>query len=401
MSDTTMTGQINVSSRRAIFGSIAVSIAFVMELTLVPLLLPAIQSEFGLSIGELAWFFNSYGVAVALGVLLGGWLGDNFHTKKVFALGVLCFAIGSAAVALIKDYEFMILARILQGFGGGIFSPLVPILLTRASPVRPGKVLILWGSVAGFVAALAPLLYGGLLAGFGWQFGFMIFAIVSVAALFVMQLSHTPDEPMPAVSRRRDYGRMVRSSELWALYGYVFCTYGAISFYLFSIPLRLVDIDFEVVSIGLTLSIMWLSFSIASTLLRNVVDRPFVRVILLAAPILSVAGFGLVYASESLVCLTISAMLVGTALACSNAPSTLLILRLAPKGTRALSASLDISFARLGGVMTIFALAHAMFGLAVLGIALLSIVAVLFGLQATRNLDQGAEEDQVEGGSAA
>ena len=88
------------SSRRAIVGAIAISIAFVMELTLVPLLLPAIQAEFGLTISEVAWVFNSYGVAVAVGVLIGGWLGDLFGVRKVFAAGVVLFATGAALVAL-------------------------------------------------------------------------------------------------------------------------------------------------------------------------------------------------------------------------------------------------------------------------------------------------------------
>ena len=69
------------SSRGTIIGSIAVSIGYVMELTLVPLLLPAIQSQFDLSVSEVAWVFNSYGIAVAVGVLVGGWLGDLLNTK--------------------------------------------------------------------------------------------------------------------------------------------------------------------------------------------------------------------------------------------------------------------------------------------------------------------------------
>ena len=84
-----------VASRMAIFGPIAANVAFVMELTLVPLLLPAIQRQFGLSMGDLGWVFNSYGFAVAIGVLFGGWLGDAFYTRKVFGGGVALFAAGS------------------------------------------------------------------------------------------------------------------------------------------------------------------------------------------------------------------------------------------------------------------------------------------------------------------
>src|SRR6056297_3079868 len=111
-----------VAPRMAIVGPIAANVAFVMELTLVPLLLPAIQKQFGLSIGDLGWVFNSYGLAVAIGVLFGGWCGDAFYTRKVFSLGVALFAAGSLLVAAAESFDALIMARILQGFGAGIFS---------------------------------------------------------------------------------------------------------------------------------------------------------------------------------------------------------------------------------------------------------------------------------------
>ncbi|WP_159086913.1 MFS transporter [Loktanella sp. Alg231-35] len=364
------------------------SIAFVMELTLVPLFLPTIQAEFGLTIRELTWFFNSYGIAVAVGVLLGGWLGDQLEAKMVFAVGVLCFALGSAFVALAESYQHVISARALQGFGGGMFSPLVPVLLTRASPDKPGKILILWGSVAGYAAALAPLLYSRVLVGFGWGFAFGIFAVVSLAALAVVQSARIPTETRARPAARKNQVKALRTPDLWLMFGYIFCTYGAISFYLFCIPIRLAQSDVSVVSIGFALSIMWLTFSTASALLRNAVDEPHIRSILTIAPVFIAVGFGLAYYADTFVLWAVSSMLVGAGLACSNAPSTMLVLKFAPKGTSALSASLDISFARVGGVVTILTLAQSMPLLAVTGVSILSALALLFAYRATKKLHQ-------------
>jgi MFS family permease len=125
------------------------NVAFAMEVTLVPLLLAAIQLQFDLSVGDLAWVFNAYGIAMAIGILLGGWFGDAFSARKVFALGVGIFMSGSFLAAVAGSVEMLILGRGLQGFGAGIFAPLVPVLLTRAAPNRPGRTLILWGSIAG------------------------------------------------------------------------------------------------------------------------------------------------------------------------------------------------------------------------------------------------------------
>ena len=179
-------GPVAVLPRRVIIGPIAANIAFVMELTLVPLLLPVIQLQFGLSIGELAWVFNSYGIAVAGGVLLGGWCGDAFNTRKVFGYGVAFFAAGSLFVATADSFETLIIGRALQGFGGGIFSSLVPLLLTRASPLKPGRVLIVWGSIAGYVAAFAPIFFGSFIGELGWNIAFIFIATIAVVALLIL-----------------------------------------------------------------------------------------------------------------------------------------------------------------------------------------------------------------------
>ena len=377
-------------SRRAIVGSIAVSIAFVMELTLVPLLLPAIQDQFGLTIGQLAWVFNSYGIAVAAGVLLGGLLGDVFKTKRVFSVGVVLFAAGSLTIATAGSFEMILAGRVMQGFGGGVFSPLIPLLLTRSAPDRPGKVLIVWGSLAGYVAACAPFLYATTLAVQGWKIAFIIFAVVSLGALAIVNSAKADNEPITPPFTMTTYRKLLETPGLWVMYVYIFCTYGAITFFLFGVPLWLAGNDYQVANIGLTLSVMWLSFSVISTLMRNWVDRPRVRKILMTAPILIASGFFVAYLSTSLAVFLFAAFLIGAGLACSNAPSTQLILRFAPKGTGALSASLDITFARLGGVASVAILAQADFSSTVVAVWVMSIVAFSCAVATSRRLSQTA-----------
>jgi MFS family permease len=364
------------SSRGSIAGAIAASFAFVMELTLVPLLLPAIQAQLQLSLGELAWVFNSYGIAVALGVLIGGWLGDVLGIGKVFISGVIFFALGALTVALSTSLESIVAGRVLQGFGGGIFSPLVPLLLTRASPLRPGRVLILWGSVNGYVAALAPLLFSHAMIGNGWQLAFVVFALVSVCALVTVHTTNG-DHMAHRVQTPRKFKTVLQSRALLLMIGYVFCTYGSITYYLFRLPLWLSENNYETVNIGFILFAVWISFSIVSTLLRNWVDGPRVRSILIAAPLLIATGFLLMVSADALLVFAFSAVLIGSGLACSNAPSTQMILEFAPKGMNAISTSLDITFARLGGVITVAWLAQADFDSSVLAVTLLCLFAIL------------------------
>ena len=355
--ETNVPGKMDVSSRRAIIGSIAVSIAFVMELTLVPLVLPAIQAEFDLDVITLAWVFNAYSISVAAGVLLGGWLGDVFGIRRVFILGVMLFAFGSFIVSVAEAFETVIGGRVIQGFGGGIFSPLVPLLLTRAVPYRPGKILIIWGSIVGYVAAFAPLVLSRALSDSGWQAAFVLIAITALVALAINgRMKSAAHEERPKI--RPSFASLLRVRELWMVYGYIFCTYGTISFYLFQLPLTLAESNYDVTTVGLILSMIWLSFSVAGTLLRNKVDGPHTKLIILCAPVLLAAALPLAFYAGNTAGFMISAFLIGTGFACSNAPSTQKVLKFAPDGMRAISTSLDITFARLGGVSTVAVLAQ-------------------------------------------
>lgn|GEM_PF-919221 len=371
-------------SRRAIFGPIIASVAFVLELTLVPLLLPMMQRQFGLSITELVWIFNSYGLAVAIGVLIGGWLGDRFDHRSIFVAGAVCFASGSFLVAFAGSFEALLLGRTLQGFGGGVFSPLIPLLLTGASPGRPGRILIVWSGVTGYVAAFAPLIYGHVLGAENWELAFVFLGVLAVGAPFVLDGSHAELQGDHTTGPSRDYAMLFRSRNLWIMLGYVSCTYGAITFYLFRLPVWLASDEPDAAWIGFVISTIWLSFAALSTFLRNRVDEPQVHKILLAAPVLIAVGLPLSYYGETRLAVILASVLVGAGLACSNAPSTQMILRFAPRGMRALSASLDITFARLGGVVTVALLAHADLVLVTPGIGLLCGAAFLCAIWAIR-----------------
>ncbi|MDW3223394.1 MAG: MFS transporter [Paracoccaceae bacterium] len=360
-----------------------------MELTLVPLLLPAIQKEFGLSIGDLAWVFNTYGIAVAAGVLCGGWCGDVFNTKKVFGYGVAFFAFGSFLVAASNSFDMLIIGRMLQGFGGGMFSPLVPILLTRASSQKPGRTLIFWGSVAGYVAALAPLFYGSLPGAQNWNVAFIVNAMVAIAALLILCGSPVVDTPSPHSPAQKVRAGLFRNRDLWVTFLYVFCTYGSITYCLFYLPIRLASENVQAASVGFILSVMWLTFSGFSTVLRNLVDKPHIRIIMLAAPLLIAAALPLLFFADNLVLLVISSVFIGTSLACSNAPSTQLILRFAPIGMSAVATSIDITVARLGGIATVALLAETKVVYAATVICFLSVLAVCCTLTVSRRLTDG------------
>jgi len=368
--------KVSRTSLRAVIGSIVISIAFVMELTLVPLVLPAIQADFGLSVNQLAMVFNSYGVSVAAGVFLGGLFGDTIGVRKVFTVGVLMFAAGALIVAFANNYPTLIAARMLQGFGGGMFSPLVPLLLTRAMPEKPGKILIIWGSIAGYTAAIAPLALSQAVVYAGWQSVFVLFAIISLVALAISgrMLAGPSREEM---RKRPTLSPLLREPILWIVFVYIGCTYGAITFYMFSLPLWLSSINYNVNMVGFVLAVMWLSFSLVSTSMRNRVDSEHVRLIMICAPLMIALSFPMAYFANGLSGFLLSAFLLGAGFAGSNSPSTQMVLKFAPKGLQAISASMDITFARIGGVVTVALLAQFEFSQSMWVVMCMSVYAMI------------------------
>lgn len=383
--DVTQADKAKLVSLVVILGPVSVHIAFVMELTLVPILLPSIQADFGLSLGQVAWVFNAYSIAMAFGILACATRGDSLKSSNLFGCGVLFFLAGSVLIYTATTSSALLFGRVCQGFGAGLFSPLIPVLLTQASPDRPGRTLILWGSTAGYVAALAPLVYGFFLTDENWNLAFLLIAMVAVVSVFSSLLAYA-HVPTPSENRKRSHCALLGARELWLTLAYVFTTYGAITYFLFRVPLWLAEAGRDTVSIGIVLSVLWLSFSTLSTLLRNWVDNHRLRPVMVAAPMLIAIGLILALSANTLLLIT-SACLVGCGLACSNAPSTQLVLRFAPKGLTALASSLDITMARLGGVVTVTLLADIGLGVSVCTVVISCLLAVVFAyLVASRDL---------------
>jgi len=363
----------------ALLGPLLASSAYVLEIALVPLLLPAIQRSGGLSIQDLTWVLNVYAVAVTAGVLLGGALGDRLGPERSFLIGTVVFVLGSLGAAVVTGLEGLLVARAVQGFGGGLFSPAVPILIARLSEARPGRVLSLWNAFSGLLLAVAPVVALPLLTLFGWQSIFALFALLVLPAIVLMR-SATPPRPPgttptgPGASAHlAAIGRLARHGPTALLLAYVALTYGIAVLFLFTVPLRFAEA--ETGRAAWTLGAFWAAFTLTGLLQSAIVDGRHARRLLVASPLLLLAGFGMFLFGAQPAAQIAAAVVTGTGFAFGNATSTMLILRHAPPGTSATAASLDITCARLGSVATVAGLAALSDAALFLGIGALGLVA--------------------------
>src|SRR5476649_1955832 len=80
--------------------------------------LPVIRNDLHAGLSGLEWTVNAYTLTFAVLLLMGAALGDRFGRRRIFALGVSIFTLGSAAAALAPSIGALDAARAVQGLGG-------------------------------------------------------------------------------------------------------------------------------------------------------------------------------------------------------------------------------------------------------------------------------------------
>jgi EmrB/QacA subfamily drug resistance transporter len=147
----------------------------VLDALVVVTALPRMQQDLHASLAALQWTVNSYGIAFAAGIITAAALGDRFGRRRVFTLGLVLFALSSAACALAPDAAGLIVARTVQGLGAAAVLPLsLTILTTAFPPQRRGLIVGIYGGLAGLAVAAGPLVGGAVTESLDWHWIFWL-----------------------------------------------------------------------------------------------------------------------------------------------------------------------------------------------------------------------------------
>jgi DHA2 family multidrug resistance protein len=135
----------------------------ILDSTIVNIAFPTLRREFGATLSDAQWVLSVYVLALGVTTPVSGFLADRFGIKRMYLLGIGIFALGSLLCGLAPTLGMLILARALQGFGGGIAMPLGPAQLYRAFPPKEqGTALGIFGIALVAAPALGPILGGWL-----------------------------------------------------------------------------------------------------------------------------------------------------------------------------------------------------------------------------------------------
>ncbi len=172
---------------------IAVSLGTFMllvDVTIVNVALPRIAGDLHATFNSLQWVVDGY--ALSLGVLLlgAGALADRIGHRRLYAAGLVLFALSSLACGLAGDDAFLIVARVVQGIGGAaLFTTTFALLNASYQGRERGVAYGIWGGVSGAAAAIGPVLGGVLTDALNWRWIFLVNLPISVAALVLCRMA--------------------------------------------------------------------------------------------------------------------------------------------------------------------------------------------------------------------
>jgi EmrB/QacA subfamily drug resistance transporter len=173
--------------------------------TVVNVALRTIGEDLDADLAQLQWINNGYLLTLASLILLGGSLGDRYGRRRMFVVGTLMFAGASVLCGLAPSAEVLIVARLLQGVGGGLLTPgsLAMIQGVFAQEDR-SPAIGAWSGLGSIAAAAGPLVGGALIEYASWRWIFLINLPLAVLTVWIA-VRFVPETRDPRPPARFDY----------------------------------------------------------------------------------------------------------------------------------------------------------------------------------------------------
>lgn len=184
-----------------------------LDTTIVNVALPTIRETLDASEATLAWIVSGYALAFGLALIPAGRLGDRYGHKWVYFTGLAVFTAASLWCGLTSDPTQLIVARVVQGLGGGMFFPgLQAFAQLLFPPMKRGRAFAVLGMVIGVSTALGPIVGGVLLQWLGedpgWRWIFAVNIPIGIVALALTAV-FVPNVRAGGAAGRVDLGGLV------------------------------------------------------------------------------------------------------------------------------------------------------------------------------------------------
>src|ERR1700760_5134778 len=168
----------------------------VLDTAIASVALPYIAGSLSASNSEATWVLTSYLVANAVILPAANWFARRFGRKNFLLFCVVVFTVASFFCGAAPSLSVILLARVLQGAGGGALQPLSQsILLESFPPAKRGVAMALFGFGVVCAPVLGPTLGGWLTDAYSWRYAFYINIPIGILAILMIgRFVHDPPE---------------------------------------------------------------------------------------------------------------------------------------------------------------------------------------------------------------
>lgn len=195
-----------------------------LDTTIVNVAIPAIRDDLSANYAQLQWIVAGYLLALAVGLITGGRLGDLFGRRRVFLLGLTGFGLASLASGLAPTAGVLVATRLLQGTAAAVMIPQILSIVQVSFPREAqARALAVYSAVAGIAVMSGPLLAGFLLDVAGWSWRSIFLVNVPVCIVTIVAARGVVPESRSSGTTGLDLGGVVLvSAALFALiYGII------------------------------------------------------------------------------------------------------------------------------------------------------------------------------------
>ncbi len=172
-----------------------------MDATVIATSLPAIAADIGTSPLTLKLAITSYLLSLAVFIPASGWTADRFGARTVFSAAIAVFMVGSIGCALSHSITDFVAARVLQGLGGAMMTPVGRLVLLRSIDKSALVGAMAWMTVPALIGpVIGPPLGGFITTYFSWHWIFLINIPIGLVGIVLAQRYIDPirsDAPEP------------------------------------------------------------------------------------------------------------------------------------------------------------------------------------------------------------
>ncbi len=164
-----------------------------LESTILNTSLPTIAAELNESPLKMQNAIISYVLTLAIFMPVSGFLADKFGTKKIFILSLVLFSLGSVLCAFSQNLDHLVIARVIQGIGGSMMTPVGKLALIKSYDKSEIIHAMNYAIIPALIGpVLGPLVGGYLVDYLSWHWIFLINLPIGILGI-ILTIKYMPD----------------------------------------------------------------------------------------------------------------------------------------------------------------------------------------------------------------